>query len=108
MSEIRTQSWVQRRAAESARVGRAVGRCLCLCLFAVGGDLCAGEADVSRVTLRSQATVAGPTVRVADVLNFVQAEPQLVEQVAEKTALRAGWRAQFERPREAAGADGHA
>ncbi len=41
----------------------------------------------SRLQLRAQAAVAGRTVSLADVLSFAQADPQIVEQIADQPAV---------------------
>jgi len=56
-----------------------------------GGTLAAdGPADVSRLQLRARATVGGKAVRLADVLSFAQADPRLVEQIADQPATAPG------------------
>ncbi len=66
-------------------------RCLITLLFVATGFIAAraadGPADASRLLLRAHATAAGPTFRFSDVLSFAQADPRLVEQIADQPVL---------------------
>ena len=64
---------------------------LMLLVGCAGGALAAdGPADVSRLQLRARASVGGKAVRLADVLSFAQADPRLVEQIADQPATAPG------------------